>query len=470
MKLETIVALVLIIVTICALIYALIYYNFLHKKRSAELFIDGDNTNKKEDCELYEVNKKLIISRSKDIMTKYHLAAAVLLHKHKLNLKDTDDLTREQLEQMPNYNSIKDAFFPGGTQLGITAFNELLRRTFDYSTGRLLDDSIRSQLQDLDNQCDNVPNNCHTDTTDDACRAINEMMDGSMQTIREMVESKSPDLSILNKSSSSNNKNMPGGEIENAPRATNDSIKGVPPADETSPDLGVDGAEASLASNRKNALDPRTDLTFGIGKGPQSPKMVGEGRADLADPSLNRDAQRLYKFVLDKLSALYRDGDAGGNFQAGLSPDLFAAIDGLNDNQRAALCSAYCGQFTPCSELCRYMNCINCTVGNTPRDRQNPGNTGGGIGDPQIDMRGMVLPGAARVTDDYMLLDSKVIKYQAVPSKDSQSGDMSRQGFLKGLIGMGDDMKGVVNVFAPTVNISSPSATNPNITTAVSSS
>lgn len=408
-------------------------------KRSAELFDTAG-----EDCALYEVNQQRLRTGTAEAMNRYHLAAAALLHKHQLELKDEEDLSREQLEQLPNYDQIREVYFPGDTQLGITAFNEMLRRSFEYSTGRLQDDNIRSQLQELDNQCDNIPMVCRTEDDLAACQSINDIMDGTMASIREMVMARQPP------GSDPNARAPPGSEMPNVPRAQPGDLNGVPPIKETDPDLGADGAEESLAANRANADDPRSDPTFGTGQGPQSPSMVEEGRADEADFTLNRDAQRLYQFVLEKLSALYRDGDAGGNFQAGLSPDLFAAIDGLSEGQRAALCSAYCGQFTPCSELCRYMGCINCTVGNTPRDRQNPGNTGGGIGDPQIDMRGMVLPGSARVTDDYMLLDSKVIRYQAVPRGDV---DVSRQGVLKGLIGMGDDMKGVVNVFAPTVHV-----------------
>jgi hypothetical protein len=243
----------------------------------------------------------------------------------------------------------------------------------------------------------------------------------------------------------------PQNAIPDIPKATSEDLDGIPPVEEISADLTADGTVPTVANSRTS--DPRTDPLFGAGNGPQSPSMVANGRADETNPILNRDAQRLYKFVLDKISALYTDTGTNGNSPTAIGPDIKSAIDGLGEDQRAALCSAYCGQFTPCSELCRYMGCINCTVGNTPVDRQNPGNTGGGIGDSVIDMRGMVLPNSARISDGYMLLDDKVIEYQAVPRANKDSGKDGSNSTLKGIIDMGDDMKGVVNVFAPTVHV-----------------
>lgn len=449
---DTLLAIVLTVALLITVLYVFVY-SVSHKKyKNRELF----NDNKNVDCMLYEINQKKIAEGAPVAIARYQLAAKAFIHKHTLKLSMGDDLTREQLEQLPEYNEMRKSFFPGDTNLGITAFNDMLRRSFDHDTGRLLGDEIRSHLQNLDNQCDTIPIICRTETEIAACQAITEMIDTTMESIRQLSNASTNNNATtnanINTTSKDNEVILPDNELDGAPRATSTDINGVPPAEEINPDITADGTEVKLAANRANVNDPRTDPLFGVGDGPQSPPMVAGGRADETDPALNRDAQRMYKFVLDKISALYRDSDNGGNFSTGLTPDLYNAIDGLSEGQRAALCAAYCGQFTPCGELCRYMGCINCIVGNTPVDRQNPGNTGGGIGDPQIDMRGMVLPGSARITDDYILLDSKVIKYQAVPRGDGND-DVSRQGFLKGLIGMGDDMKGVVNVFAPTVHI-----------------
>jgi len=402
------------------------------------------------DCDTYTFNQKILRNNTRATMSRYALAAAVWALKKRLELPESEDLTRSQLEELSIYDDVKKEFFPGDTNLSITAFNELIRRNFDHDSGKLSNYALYSGLRELDNQCDIIPDVCKTTTDTQACDDINLMINTGAPEINAAIRSNPTRVPF---STSTNKDTTPANKIEDVPRAEQNDINGIQPIPEISPDITADGAEPSIANKLNNA--DRTDPMFKTNNGQQSPSMVGEGREDEVNPLLNRDAQRLYKFVLDKIAALYSNDNIGGNVRGDIGTDLRASIDGLTDGQRAALCSAYCGQFTPCSQLCRYMGCINCTVGNTPVDRQNPGNTGGGIGSPIIDMRGMVLPGSARITDDYMLLDSKVIEYQAVPSRNGKRTQGGLDDTLKGLIDMGDDMKGVVNIFAPTVHVHS---------------
>lgn len=437
---------------------------FISSNKSSEKFDNsstttenGDENEEKIDCDPYTFNQTILHRNTKETMERYALAASVWELKNRLGIAESDDLTRAQLEELPAYTNIKAEFFPGDTNLGIRAFNDLIRRNFDHETGKLSNYSLYSGLRELDNQCDIIPEECKTDVDTKACDDINLMINTGAPEINEAIRS-NPERVPFSPPSSTPTTIPPLNEITDIERAVPSDIVGVPPVSELSSDVTADGADQEIANSRN--ADLRTDPTYGVtSNGPQSPSMVDNGRADETNPLLNRDAQRLYRFVLDKLAALYSSNNHGGSIHANIGNDLRSAIDGLSDDQRAALCSAYCGQFTPCSELCRYMGCINCTVGNTSVDRQNPnqgmGGTGGGIGDAQIDMRGMVLPGSARITDDYMLLDSKVIEYQATSLQNRRrtQGDVTNT--LRGLIDMGDDMKGVVNVFAPTIHVHS---------------
>ena len=96
----------------------------------------------------------------------------------------------------------------------------------------------------------------------------------------------------------------------------------------------------------------------------------------------------MYQRVRNEIAQLYNS--ASGE----LSDFLKEGLKSLTPSQRKSLCNCYCTSFTPCTELCKLVECTNCT--------------GTAIGD--TDMSGMGLPdttlGYAGIDDKYVLLDN----------------------------------------------------------------